>query len=91
LFSSLLTLLFLFLFFFFFFLFFLDESNTVETSLGTSMNKEAVAKIRDSWIHQQLRSRGKEFTRYTDADVLCATWNVNAKKVRFNRFSSSFE
>lgn len=50
-----------------------------ETADGRIRNREAVAKIRDTWIYKQVRARQDEFTQYRNARVFCGTWNVNAK------------
>ncbi len=51
----------------------------VETEDGRISNREALTKIRDTWIYKQIRSRQDKFTQYKQGRVFIGTWNVNAK------------
>ena len=51
-----------------------------ETEDGRIHNKEAVRKIRDTWIYKQVRARQDEFTQYRQVRMLCDTCS-NAKGV----------
>ena len=50
-----------------------------ETEEGLIRNKQAVEKIRDTWLYKQVKSRQDEFTNYQQATLFVGTWNVNAK------------
>ena len=50
-----------------------------ETEEGLIRNRQAVEKIRDTWLYKQVKNRQDEFTNYQKAHLYVGTWNVNAK------------
>jgi len=50
-----------------------------ETEQGVIRNRQAIEKIRDTWLYKQVKSRQDEFTNYQQAKLFVGTWNVNAK------------
>lgn len=50
-----------------------------ETEEGVLRNREAIEKIRDTWLYKQVKNRQDEFTNYQQATLYVGTWNVNAK------------
>jgi len=50
-----------------------------ETEEGVIRNRQAIEKIRDTWLYKQVKNRQDEFTNYQQANLFVGTWNVNAK------------
>jgi hypothetical protein len=59
-----------------------------ETEDGRLRNREAVAKIRDTWIYKQVRARQDEFTQYRK---VCKTTETDDVELRSRVESSQLE
>jgi hypothetical protein len=66
----------------------MSQTPDEETPDGRIRNREAVAKIRDTWIYKQVRERQDEFTNYrkvcsteSSAVVKCGLRSGNAERI----------
>eukprot|EP01032_Pedospumella_encystans_P014590 gene14590-16746_t len=58
----------------------LESGGLVEYEDGRTYDSEVVRSITQEWVEAHMTARDKEFTKHTECNVFCGTWNVNAKK-----------